>query len=90
MEAGMGKESGRQKRTNTEVGHITLSLTGGGYLLLFNSGTVTSIMIKVNSGGKGFISSYKVQFIIQRSQGRNSTEKPWRVTAAIWRAQTPA
>lgn len=38
---------------------------------MFNSGAVTSIMIKVNSGGKGFISSYKAQFIIQRSQGRN-------------------
>lgn len=30
METGVGKESGRQKRTNTEVGHISLSLTGGG------------------------------------------------------------
>jgi hypothetical protein len=36
MEAGMKKESVRQKRANTEVGHTSVSPIGG-YILQFHS-----------------------------------------------------
>lgn len=46
MKVGIGKKSVRHKRAGTEIGHVFMSLIGGGYLLQFHCAAVTSIMIK--------------------------------------------
>lgn len=84
----MEKESVRQRRANTEVGHISVSSTGGGSLLQFHS--AASPLKATQRSNKGFIPPYKAQQLFtERCQGKNFKEKPWRDTGS-WHTQTPA